>query len=153
MRRSIDPIGVQTMLSEWLVRLPLVGQAHAWKGGETLSPPSPSSTMSLRPVIPWRVALQQSSPPLRRLPSACAQPKSETINLQRTASVRTCSCLTYGDHLSELTTWRRHECRRGTQECARHKCTCALLCTYDGLVKAVEIKRLAKECGFELAGI
>src|SRR5271170_3057132 len=100
MRRSIDPIGVQTMLSEWLVRLPLVVQAHAWKGGETLSPPSPSSTMSLRPVIPLRVALQQSSPPLLRLPSACAQPQSETINLQRTASVRPCSCLTYGDHLT-----------------------------------------------------
>ncbi len=30
---------------------------------------------------------------------------------------------------------------------------CLLLCTYDGLMTAAQIKRLARDCGFELAGI
>lgn len=48
MSRSIDPMGEQI------------------RGGE--KPPAPAIvSMSLRPVIPWRVALQQSSPLLHRL--------------------------------------------------------------------------------------
>src|ERR1700691_3218025 len=87
------------MLKERLVRLPSVGQICGLEGERTLSSPSPSSAMSLRPAIPWRVALQQSSPPLHRLRPSFLKPNSETINLQRTASVQTRSCLTHGDHL------------------------------------------------------
>src|ERR1700679_1620456 len=96
------------MLNERLVRLPSVGQTHSLEGERTLSPPSPSSAMSLRPAIPWRVALQQSSPPLHRLRPSFMKPDSETINLQRTASVQTRSCLTDGDHLMP----RSHSCER-----------------------------------------
>ena len=85
------------MLNHSVRRLPLVGQRRGRKGGDGLSP-SPSFTMSLQPAIPWRVALQQSSPPLHRLQRSCRKLRSEKINLQRTASVRTCSCLTDGDH-------------------------------------------------------
>src|ERR1700727_46681 len=96
------------MLNYRLVRLPLVGRICGLEGERTLSPPSPSSAMSLRPAIPWRVALQQSSPPLHRLGSSFMKPNSETINLQRTASVQTHSCLTDGDHLIG----RSHSCER-----------------------------------------
>jgi hypothetical protein len=34
-------------------------------------PPSLIVSMSLQPVIPWRVALQQSPPPLGRLAPSC----------------------------------------------------------------------------------
>jgi hypothetical protein len=61
------------------VRLPLVGpgQPGGLEQGEKRrrSPLHPSSTMSLPPAIPWRVALQQSSPPLHRLaPVSSRQP-------------------------------------------------------------------------------
>jgi len=64
------------------------------------SPRYPSSAMSLPPAIPWRVALQQSSPPLHRLDPSCSKPDFETINLQRTVGVQSLPCLTDRDHLS-----------------------------------------------------
>ena len=41
--------------------------------------PFPSSAMSLGSAIPWRVALQQSPPPLYR-PESILQPPAETVN-------------------------------------------------------------------------
>ena len=41
--------------------------------------PFPSSAMSLGSVIPWRVALQQSPPPLHR-PESMVYPLAETVN-------------------------------------------------------------------------
>ncbi len=39
----------------------------AWVGAdETVAPPAPLDSMSLQLVIPWRVALQQSPPPLHQ---------------------------------------------------------------------------------------
>src|SRR5271156_1215311 len=102
------------MLNGRLAHLPSVGQSRSLEGERTLPPPSPSSAMSLRSAIPWRVALQQSSPPLHRLRPSSIQPNSETINLQPTASVQTRSCLTHGDHLN----WCSHECEHGMSACA-----------------------------------
>jgi len=48
--------------------------------GRGLDPaPFPSSAMSLGPAIPWRVALQQSPPPLHR-PESMLYPLAETVN-------------------------------------------------------------------------
>ena len=41
--------------------------------------PFPSSAMSLGSAIPWRVALQQSPPPLHR-PESMVYPPAETVN-------------------------------------------------------------------------
>jgi hypothetical protein len=41
--------------------------------------PFPSSAMSLGSAIPWRVALQQSPPPLHR-PESMLYPPAETVN-------------------------------------------------------------------------
>ena len=41
--------------------------------------PFPSSAMSLGSAIPWRVALQQSPPPLHR-PESTLYPPAETVN-------------------------------------------------------------------------
>jgi len=41
--------------------------------------PRSSSTMSLGSAIPWRVALQQSPPPLHR-PTSMLHPSAETVN-------------------------------------------------------------------------
>ncbi len=41
--------------------------------------PLPSSAMSLGSAIPWRVALQQSPPPLHR-PESILHPPAETVN-------------------------------------------------------------------------
>ena len=41
--------------------------------------PFPSSAMSLGSAIPWRVALQQSLPPLHR-PESILYPPAETVN-------------------------------------------------------------------------
>jgi len=38
---------------------------------ETLVPPAPFDSMSLQLVIPWRVALQQSPPPLHQPVALC----------------------------------------------------------------------------------
>src|SRR5215813_3112448 len=49
--------------------------------GEAISgfAPGPIVLMSSQPDIPWRVALQQSSPPLHRLDSVY-HPPAETVN-------------------------------------------------------------------------
>jgi hypothetical protein len=48
--------------------------------GRGLDPaPLPSSAMSLGSAIPWRVALQQSPPPLHR-PESMLHPPAETVN-------------------------------------------------------------------------
>jgi hypothetical protein len=48
--------------------------------GRGLDPaPLPSSAMSLGSAIPWRVALQQSPPPLHR-PESILHPPAETVN-------------------------------------------------------------------------
>ena len=48
--------------------------------GAVLDPaPLPSSAMSLGSAIPWRVALQQSPPPLHR-PESILHPPAETVN-------------------------------------------------------------------------
>ena len=48
--------------------------------GRGLHPaPFPSSAMSLGSAIPWRVALQQSPPPLHR-PESMLYPSAETVN-------------------------------------------------------------------------
>ena len=49
------------------------------KGRGFYAAPFPSSAMSLGSAIPWRVALQQSPPPLYR-PESILQPPAETVN-------------------------------------------------------------------------
>ena len=49
------------------------------KGRGSDPAPFPSSAMSLGSAIPWRVALQQSPPPLYR-PESILQPPAETVN-------------------------------------------------------------------------
>src|SRR3954468_24578315 len=57
--------------------------------------------MSLQPAIPWRVALQQSSPPLYRLDSMY-HPSAETVN-HHPARAGEFSTGTLGNFRSELT--------------------------------------------------
>jgi len=52
------------------------------KGAAFDPAPFPSSAMSLGSVIPWRVALQQSPPPLHR-PESMLYPLAETVNHHR----------------------------------------------------------------------
>ncbi len=48
--------------------------------------PAPIGSMSLQPGIPWRVALQQSPPPLPRLLPECTYTVANASLLQRTAT-------------------------------------------------------------------
>jgi hypothetical protein len=72
----------------------------------------PSVSMSLRLVIPWRVALQQSSPPLHQ-PTEILNEKRyfEKTNLW-TASVLTENCLNRGVHPNSL----RQTCDKNTDK-------------------------------------
>src|SRR6204780_4359270 len=70
------------------------------KGSPQLeSPPQCSSVaMSFQSVIPWRVALRQSPPPVHRLLTILNNPLCRTIIFQRTATTPLTSCLTVRVH-------------------------------------------------------
>src|SRR5208283_6034455 len=69
------------------------------RGVAAAKPPLPLIVpMSFQPVIPGRVALQQCSPPLHRPTAVSVDPRSETINLQRTETRPYFSCLNHGVH-------------------------------------------------------
>src|SRR5438876_7590178 len=60
--------------------------------------PRPSVSMSLRLVIPWRVALQQSSPPLHQPATILMEKKEfEQQNLLK-SKCENCDCLIRGVH-------------------------------------------------------
>ena len=64
--------------------------------GSNCAAPNPIVLMSLQPVNPWRVALQQSQPPLRRLNSSCQKQRRSSRISQRTANCPCKICLTPG---------------------------------------------------------
>ncbi len=59
-------------------------------------------SMSLRPGIPWRVALQQSPPPLPRLRAVCTRTGLSATLLQSTVRCPQLRCLTPGVHTSSF---------------------------------------------------
>src|SRR5271170_5732915 len=108
------------------------------------SRPKPASqtivSMSLRLAIPWRVALQQSPPPLRQPETLWQRRSGLNNNNHLTAECRNPVCLNRGGHptaVSRLVSTyvgrrdaltggkRRQECRRG-HECPRHIITPSL---------------------------
>ena len=62
---------------------------------------SPIVAMSFRPSIPWRVALQQSPPPLAQPDSCCTEDSRLSSKTQRTATWDFAPCLTEGVHPTE----------------------------------------------------
>src|SRR6266436_9888563 len=60
--------------------------------------PRPSVSMSLRLVIPWRVALQQSSPPLHQPLTILKKKKTFEKENLLTSKCENCDCLIRGGH-------------------------------------------------------
>jgi hypothetical protein len=72
-------VGGKTLLS-WEPSAASRWSARSQDKGRGFDPaPFPSSAMSLGSAIPWRVALQQSPPPLYR-PKSILQPPAKTVN-------------------------------------------------------------------------
>ena len=67
--------------------------ATAGSGNSWLPPQRSSAAMSFQSAIPWRVALRQSLPPLRRLATILNNPLCRTMIFQRTATTPLTSCL------------------------------------------------------------
>ena len=77
--------------------------------GRGLDPaPLPSSAMSLGSAIPWRVALQQSPPPLHR-PESMVHAPAETVN-HHLAGAGEFSTGEMGNFQPALTTWLVRGC-------------------------------------------
>jgi len=72
---------------------------HPQKPGRSQDDPSPAHRCDeFQPGNPWRVALQQSSPPLPRPPSGCNINSRPPSKSQRTAYRAFPNCLTQGGH-------------------------------------------------------
>ena len=84
MGKSIGPMGFQNPLKAGARVPPPVGRPRSpAKGRDGRSAPCSSSAMSFQLAIPWRVALQQSPPPLHQPPPVCAGGSALAINRQR----------------------------------------------------------------------
>ena len=74
--------------------------AKGWEATISAASQHSSAAMSFQPAIPWRVALQQSLPPLRRLPTILRKGKRRARILHPTATTPLTSCLTIGVHFN-----------------------------------------------------
>ena len=74
--------------------------AKSWERQLESPPQCSSAAMSFQSVIPWRVALRQSLPPLHRLVTILNNPLCRTMIFQRTATTPLTSCLTPRVHFS-----------------------------------------------------
>ena len=74
--------------------------AKSWERQLGSPPQCSSAAMSFQSVIPWRVALRQSLPPLHRLVTILNNPLCRTMIFQRTATTPLTSCLTPRVHFS-----------------------------------------------------
>src|SRR5579884_1012679 len=70
--------------------------------------------MSFRLVIPWRVALQQSSPPLHQPPPGCNRNDRLSIQYQRTATLSFCRVSAEGFRPFSLSSGRATPAREST---------------------------------------
>ena len=75
--------------------------AKGWEATRSSASQHSSAAMSFQPAIPWRVALQQSPPPLRRLATILRQSERRTTLFHPTATTPLTSCLTIGVHFKE----------------------------------------------------
>jgi len=77
-----------------------VRPGYTWERQLESPPQCSSAAMSFESVIPWRVALRQSLPPLHRLVTILNNPLCRTMIFQRTATTPLTSCLTPRVHFS-----------------------------------------------------